>query len=54
MNSGLFAGIKFGIGAGIGIMVVKEAKDAYDRYMLKRDIKDLWSDMKKAWNEATE
>ena len=49
----IVVGIRFGIGIGIGIMAVKETKDAYDRYMLKRNIKGLWPDLVKAWNEAT-
>ena len=54
MNNGLLAGIKFGIGVGIGIMAVKETRDAYARYMLKRNLKNLWSYIKNAWKEATE
>ena len=54
MNNGLVTGLRFGIGVGIGIMVVKEAKCAYDRYMLKRKIMDLWSEIKKGWNDAAE
>ena len=53
MNNGFFTGIKYGIGIGIGIMVIKEAKKAYDRYMLKRSIKGFWSGIKKAWNDVT-
>jgi len=51
--NGFLAGIKFGIGVGIGIMTVSEVKNAIDRHMLKRKVKGLWSDIKKAWNEAT-
>ena len=51
---GFLAGIKLGIGIGIGIMGVQEAKDAYEKYMLEQKIKVLWSDIKEAWNDATE
>ena len=52
MHNGIWVGVKLGIGIGIGIIAVKKAKDAYDRYMLKRKIKGLWSSIKEAWNEA--
>jgi len=52
MNNGIMAGIKLGVGIGIGIMAVKEAKKAYDKYMFEQKIKDLWSDIKEAWNEV--
>ena len=54
MLNGFVAGVRFGIGVGIGIMAVKEARDAYNRYMIKQKIKDLWSDIEKLWNETTE
>jgi len=52
MHNGIWAGIKLGIGIGVGIMAVKKAKDACDRFMRKRKIEGLWSNIKKAWNEA--
>ena len=54
VSIGLVSGIKFGIGVGIGIIATKEAKAAYDKYRLKQNIKNLWSNFKMAWNEATE
>ena len=50
MKNGLVAGITFGIGVGLGIMAVKEAKAAYDRYNRKHNIKSLWLNMKKVLN----
>ena len=50
MKNGLVAGITFGIGIGLGIMAVKEAKATYDRYTRKQNIKSLWSNMKKVLN----
>jgi hypothetical protein len=50
----MIKGLLAGIGMGIGIMVAKEAKRAYDRHMLEQKIKGLWSDIKKAYNEAAE
>jgi len=54
LKNGLVTGIILGIGVGIGIMATKEAKDAYDRYMFKRKIKNQWSNIKEVWNEVTE
>ena len=51
---GLFAGIRFAIGVGIGIIVAKEVRDAYKRYTYRRRIKTFWSEVKKAWNEVSE
>jgi len=48
----MFAGIKLGIGIGIGLMAVKEAKKAYDKYMVEQKIKGVYTNIKKAWNDA--
>ena len=50
MKNGLVAGITFGIGVGLGIMAVKEAKAAYDRYNRKQNIKNLLANMREALN----
>ena len=54
MKSVILAGLKLGIGISIGMMAVKEARGAYDRYVFKRKIEGLWSDIKKTWNGAPE
>ena len=53
MNNEFVAGIILGIGIGIGVMAVIEAKKAYDRHIRKQKIQGVWSEAKKAWNEAT-
>jgi len=50
----MIKGLLTGIGIGVGIMAVKEAKKAYDKHMLERKFKCFWSDIKKAFNEAAE
>ena len=50
----MIKGLMAGIGIGIGIMAVKEAKKAYDKHMLERKFKCFWSKIKEAFNEATE
>ena len=53
MNNRLVTGIILGVGVGIGILAVEEAKKAYDKFMLKQKIKGLWSDINKVWNKDT-
>ena len=50
----MIKGLLTGIGIGIGIMAVKEAKKAYDKNMFERKIKDFWANIKKAFNETEE
>ena len=54
MLKGLMLGVKLGVGIAVGMMAVKEAKGAYDRYVFKRKIEGLWSDIKKKFHGETE
>ena len=50
----MIKGFVTGIGIGIGIMAVKEARKAYDRQMFEQRIKGFWANIKKAFNETAE
>ena len=47
----MIKGLLTGIGIGIGIMAVQEAKKAYGKHMFKQKIKNLWSEVKETFNE---